>query len=421
MLTDKRILLIVTGGIAAFKCHDLIRRLRERGAAVRCVLTANAARFVTPLSLQALSEDKVYADMFSLTDESEMGHIELSREADLLVVAPATADILAKMAAGLADDLASTVLLATDKVVLAAPAMNVRMWLHAATQANVATLRGRGVLFVGPNEGAMACNEYGPGRLSEPMEIVAAIEAFFTGILPAPEAHAALMQPPEAIILPHRPLLGRRALVTSGPTREAIDPVRYISNHSSGRQGHAIAAALAVLGADVTLVAGPVSRPDPAGVRIVKVDSADQMLSACQAALPVDVAVCAAAVADWKVAKAVNAKLKKVAGAAPPALELVPNPDILATLAADGANRPRLVVGFAAETEDVVANAVAKRARKGCDWIVANDVSLGSDTFGGEKNTVHLVTEAGVEDWPTLPKEAVAGRLAARIAQHLTA
>ncbi len=419
MLTGKRILLIVTGGIAAFKCHDLIRRLRERGAAVRCVMTAAAGRFVTPLSLQALSEDKVYGDMFSLTDESEMGHIELSREADLLVVAPATADILAKMAAGLADDLASTVLLATDKAVLAAPAMNVRMWLHAATQANVATLGGRGVLFVGPNEGPMACNEYGPGRMSEPLEIVAAIEGFFAGTLP--DSQLALPQPPEAIPLSHRPLLGRRALVTSGPTREAIDPVRYISNHSSGRQGHAIAAALAALGAEVTLVAGPVSRPDPAGVRIVKVDSADQMLSACQAALPVDVAVCAAAVADWKVAKAGNAKLKKVPGAAPPALKLVPNPDILATLAAGGASRPQLVVGFAAETEDVVTNAVSKRTRKGCDWIVANDVSLGSDTFGGEKNTVHLVTEEGVEAWPTLSKDAVATRLAARIAQHLTA
>jgi len=421
MLTGKRILLIVTGGIAAFKCHDLIRRLRERGAAVRCVMTQAAGRFVTPLSLQALSEDKVYADMFSLTDESEMGHIELSREADLLVVAPATADILAKMAAGLADDLASTVLLATDKAVLAAPAMNVRMWLHAATQANVATLHGRGVLFVGPNEGAMACNEYGPGRMSEPLEIVAAIEGFFTGILPAPDPRTALLQPPEAISLPHRPLLGRRALVTSGPTREAIDPVRYISNHSSGRQGHAIAAALAALGADVTLVTGPVSRADPAAVRVVKVDSAEQMLGACQAALPVDVAVCAAAVADWKVARMVNSKLKKTPGAAPPSLELVPNPDILATLAAVGADRPRLVVGFAAETEDVVANAVAKRTRKGCDWIVANDVSLGTDTFGGEENTVHLVTEEGVEAWPTLSKDAVAARLAARVAQHLGA
>lgn len=418
MLSGKRILLIVTGGIAAFKCHDLIRRLRERGASVRCVMTEAAGRFVTPLSLQALSEDRVYADMFSLTDESEMGHIELSRDADLLVVAPATANILAKMAAGLADDLASTVLLATDKAVLAAPAMNVRMWLHAATQANVATLHGRGVLFVGPNEGAMACNEFGPGRMSEPLEIVAAIEGFFTGRLPAPDARVALPQPPEAISLPHRPLLGRRALVTSGPTREAIDPVRYISNHSSGRQGHAIAAALAALGADVTLVSGPVSQPDPAGVRVVKVDSADQMLAASQAALPADIAVCAAAVADWKVAKAVGAKIKKTPGAPPPAIALVPNPDILATLAAPGSGRPRLVIGFAAETEDVVANAIAKRTRKGCDWIVANDVSPGTGTFGGDKNTVHLITGDGAEAWPTQSKDAVAARLAARIAQH---
>jgi phosphopantothenoylcysteine decarboxylase/phosphopantothenate--cysteine ligase len=418
MLTGKRILLIVSGGIAAFKCHDLIRRLRGRGASVRCVMTEAAAKFVTPLSLQALSEDKVYTDMFSLTDESEMGHIELSRQADLLVVAPATADILARMAAGLADDLASTVLLATDKAVLAAPAMNVRMWLHAATQANVASLRDRGVLFVGPNEGAMACNEYGPGRMSEPLEIVAAIEGFFTGMLPAPAA-AALQRPAAAIHLPHRPLQGRRALVTSGPTREAIDPVRYISNHSSGRQGHAIAAALAALGADVTLVRGPVSQPDPDGVHVVKVESADQMLDACRAALPVDAAVCAAAVADWRVATVVNAKLKKSPGAPPPRLDLVPNPDILATLAAPGAHRPRLVVGFAAETENVVDNAVAKRIRKGCDWIVANDVSTGTGTFGGEKNTVHLVTGQGVEDWPTESKDVVAARLAERIAAYL--
>jgi phosphopantothenoylcysteine decarboxylase/phosphopantothenate--cysteine ligase len=419
MLTGKRILLIITGGIAAFKCHDLIRRLRERGAAVRCVMTEAAGRFVTPLSLQALSEDKVYADMFSLTDESEMGHIELSREADLLVVAPATADILAKMAAGLADDLASTVLLATDKAVLAAPAMNVRMWLHAATQANVATLRSRGVLFIGPNDGAMACNEFGPGRMSEPMEIVAAIETFFMGKLLPPDAREALPEPPEAISLPHRPLLGRRALVTSGPTREAIDPVRYISNHSSGRQGHAVAAALAALGADVTLVAGPVTQPDPMGVRVVRVDSADQMLDACRAALPVDVAVCAAAVADWKVAKVIASKLKKTPGAPPPALELVPNPDILATLSAPGPDRPHLVIGFAAETEDLVANAVAKRARKGCDWMVANDVSPAQGTFGGEQNTVHLVTADGVEAWPRQSKTAVAARLAARIARQL--
>lgn len=397
MLHGKRILLIVAGGIAAFKSLDLIRRLRERGASVRCVLTEAGAKFVTPLSLQALTEDKVYGDMFSLTDESEMGHIQLSRDADLLVVAPATANILARMAAGMADDLAATVLLATDKPVLAAPAMNVRMWTHAATVANVETLKKRGITFVGPNEGAMACNEFGPGRMSEPLEIVAAIEALLTS---------------------EKPLAGRRALVTSGPTREALDPVRYISNHSSGKQGHAIAHALAQLGADVTLVSGPVVVPDPAGVRIVRVDSADQMLAACLAAGAVDVAVCAAAVADWKAAKPATAKIKKKAGAQPPALELAPNPDILATLSKPGPKRPALVVGFAAETEDVVANAVEKRTRKGCDWIVANDVSPAKGTFGGERNTVHLISAKGVEDWPTLAKEEVALRLAGRIALH---
>lgn len=402
MLHGKRILLIVAGGIAAFKALELIRRLRERGASVRCVLTDAGARFVTPLSLQALSEDKVYGDMFSLTDESEMGHIQLSRDADLLVVAPATANILARMAGGLADDLAATVLLATDKPVLAAPAMNVRMWTHAATVANVETLRKRGVTFVGPNDGAMACNEHGPGRMSEPEEIVAAIEAML-----------ARERPPL-----DKPLVGKRALVTSGPTREALDPVRYISNHSSGKQGHAIAAALAELGADVTLVSGPVSVPDPRGVNVVRIESADQMLAACLAAGSTDVAVCAAAVADWKAAKPAAGKIKKKAGAAPPALELAPNPDILATLAKRGPRRPALVVGFAAETEDVVANAIDKRARKGCDWIVANDVSPATGTFGGDRNTVHLVTPRGVESWPPLGKTDVAARLAARVALH---
>jgi len=426
MLTGKRILLILSGGIAAFKCHDLIRRLRERGASVRCVMTPAATKFVTALSLQALSEDKVYSDLFSLTDESEMGHIELSREADLLVVAPASANILARMAQGLADDLATTVLLATDKAVLVAPAMNVRMWLHPATQANVETLRARGVAFIGPNEGAMACNEYGPGRMSEPLEIVAAIEAYFMGRLPASEPPSLISGPsvirmaPETMggAIAHRPLVGRRAIVTSGPTREAIDPVRYISNHSSGKQGHAIAGALAALGAEVTLVTGPVSVADPAGVKIVRVDSADDMLAACRAALPADIAICAAAVADWKVRNAAHGKLKKVPGAAPPALELVPNPDILATLSASGPQRPALVVGFAAETENVVANALAKRERKGCDWIVANDVSPATGTFGGDRNTVHLVTISGVEAWPTLAKDAVAEELARRVVRH---
>ena len=398
MLQGKRILLIVAGGIAAFKALELIRRLRERGAAVRCILTEAGTRFVTPLSLQALSEDRVYTDMFSLTDESETGHIQLSRDADLLVVVPATANILARMAGGLADDLAATVLLATDKPVLAAPAMNVRMWTHAATVANVETLKKRGVTFIGPNDGAMACNEHGPGRMSEPAEIAAAIESMLAA---------------------NRPLAGKRALVTSGPTREAIDPVRYISNHSSGKQGHAIAAALARLGAEVTLVSGPVAVADPPEVRVVRVDSADQMLAACLAAGRVDVAVCAAAVADWKVTRTAGAKIKKKAGALPPALELAANPDILATLSKPGAKRPALVVGFAAETEDLVANAIAKRGRKGCDWIVANDVSPAIGTFGGERNTVHLVSAAGVENWPTLTKDEVAGRLAARMALHL--
>ena len=398
MLHGKRILLIVAGGIAAFKSLELIRRLRERGAAVRCVVTEAGAKFVTPLSLQALSEDRVYTDMFSLTDENEMGHIQLSRDADLLVVAPATANILARMAGGMADDLAATVLLATDKPVLAAPAMNVRMWTHAATVANVETLKKRGVTFVGPNDGAMACNEHGPGRMSEPAEIVAAVEALLTK---------------------EQPLAGKRALVTSGPTREAIDPVRYISNHSSGKQGHAIAAALSRLGAEVTLVSGPVMVADPPSVRTVHVDSADQMLAACLAAGTIDVAVCAAAVADWKVARASGAKIKKKPGAPPPTLDLAPNPDILATLSQPGAGRPALVVGFAAETENLVANAIDKRKRKGCDWIVANDVSPATGTFGGERNTVHLISATGIEDWPTLAKDEVAGRLAARIALHL--
>ena len=398
MLKGKRILLVVAGGIAAFKALELVRRLRERGAAVRCVLTEAGAKFVTPLSLQALSEDRVYGDMFSLTDESEMGHIQLSRDADLLVVVPATADLLARMAAGLADDLASTVLLATDKPVLVAPAMNVRMWTHAATVANVATLRQRGIHFVGPTEGAMACNEFGPGRMSEAVEIADAIER--------------LLVPAE------RPLAGRRAVVTSGPTREAIDPVRYISNHSSGKQGHAIAAALSALGAEVTLVSGPVAIANPPGVKTVAVESADQMLAACLQAGRVDIAVCAAAVADWKVARPTGTKIKKTPGAPPPGLELTPNPDILATLSRAGADRPALVVGFAAETEAVVANAVDKRQRKGCDWIVANDVSPATGTFGGDRNTVHLVSAAGVENWPTLAKDEVARRLAGRIARH---
>jgi phosphopantothenoylcysteine decarboxylase / phosphopantothenate---cysteine ligase len=398
MMQGKRLLLIVSGGIAAYKALELIRLLRGRGCAVTCVLTKAGTQFVTPLSLQALSESKVYSDLFSLTDESEMGHIQLSRSADLVVVAPASADILAKMAAGLAGDLASTLLLATDKPVLVAPAMNVRMWQHAATQANMALLAARGVHVVGPDEGAMACNEYGPGRLAEPPMILAAIEA---------------------LLAPTGPLAGRHALVTSGPTHEPIDPVRYIANRSSGRQGHAIAASLAALGARVTLVSGPVSVPDPIGVAVQRVESARQMLDACQAALPADVAVFAAAVADWHVAMAAAGKIKKQPGAAPPALELVANPDILATIAKDGPQRPRLIVGFAAETDDLMANALAKRTRKNADWIVANDVSPATGIMGGEENAVHLITADGVEDWPRLAKQEVARRLAARIAAAL--
>jgi phosphopantothenoylcysteine decarboxylase/phosphopantothenate--cysteine ligase len=398
MLAGKRILLIVSGGIAAYKSLDLIRRARERGAAVRCVLTVGGAQFVTPLSLAALAEDKVYTDLFSLTDESEMGHIRLSREADLVVVAPASADILAKLAQGLADDLASTLLLATDKPVLVAPAMNHRMWHHAATQANIALLERRGVRRVGPTEGAMACNEFGVGRMAEPADILAAIESHFAA---------------------GAPLAGRRALVTSGPTWEAIDPVRFIANRSSGRQGHAIAAALARKGAATILVSGPTAEPDPAGVEVRRVESAAEMLAACTAALPVDVAVCAAAVADWRPATPAMQKLKKDAGA--PRIELMRNPDILACLAEAGNRRPRLVIGFAAETENLVDNARRKLAAKGCDWIIANDVGAGTGTFGGSSNTVHLVSDGGVEDWPTLTKDEVAERLAERIAARLEA
>ena len=397
-LAGKRVLLIVPGGIAAFKIPEMIRLLRRRDCGVTCVLTRSGAEFVTPLTLQALTETKVYSDLFSLTDENEMGHIELSRSADLVVVAPATANILAKMAAGIGDDLATTLLLATDKLVLAAPAMNVRMWLHAATQANMALLASRGIQVVGPDEGAMACNEYGPGRMAEPPAIVAAIE----GLLATAGS-----------------LAGRHAIVTSGPTHEPIDPVRYIANRSSGRQGHAIAAALAALGARVTLVSGPVGVPDPPGVTVRRIESAQQMLAACQAALPAEIAVCAAAVADWRVASAAGGKIKKVPGGAPPTLALVPNPDILATLSAPGPRRPALVVGFAAETDDLLANAQAKRVRKGCDWIVANDVSPATGIMGGAENTVHLITAEGVEDWPRLAKDEVARRLAARIAATL--
>jgi len=390
-LQGRRILLIIAGGIAAYKSLDLIRRLRDRGAAVRVVMTAAAQRFVTPLSAASLSAQPVHTDLFSLTEESEMGHLRLAGEADLVVVAPASADLLAKMAAGLADDLASTALLATDKPILIAPAMNTRMWANAATRANLAVLESRGVARIGPNPGPLAEGESGPGRMAEPLEIAAAVEQMLGG----------------------GALKGRRALVTSGPTHEAIDPVRYIANRSSGKQGHAIAAALARLGAETVLVSGPTAEPDPPGVRVVHVESARDMLAECEKALPADIAVCAAAVADWR-AETAPQKLKKKNGA-PPALKLVENPDILASLSKPGNRRPRLVIGFAAETEKVVAHARDKRARKGCDWILANDVSAASGTFGGDANTIHLVDEGGVEDWPPLPKRAVAERLTQRI------
>jgi phosphopantothenoylcysteine decarboxylase/phosphopantothenate--cysteine ligase len=390
----KRVLLIVGGGIAAYKSCELVRLLRKRGHAVRCVLTEGASHFVTPMTLAALSEDRVYTSLWDLKDEHEMGHIQLSRQADLVVVAPATADLLARMAGGHADDLATTLLLATDKPVLAAPAMNVRMWLHPATRRNVDRLRADGVRVLEPDEGAMACGEWGPGRLPEPDVIADAVER--------------MLSPTD------RPLAGRHALVTAGPTHEPIDPVRYIANRSSGRQGFAIAGALAALGARVTLVAGPVALPTPAGVDRVDIETAREMADATARALPADVAVMVAAVADWRVESSSDQKVKK--GEAAPALRLVENPDILATVAR-GERRPRLVVGFAAETERVVEHGGAKRARKGADWIVANDVS--GDVMGGDSNAVHLITPDGVEEWPRTGKAEVAERLALRIAAAL--
>jgi phosphopantothenoylcysteine decarboxylase/phosphopantothenate--cysteine ligase len=400
MLAGKRILLVISGGIAAYKSLELIRRLRERGAGVRAILTEGGAQFVTPLSVAALTGEKVYQDLFSLTDEAEMGHIELSRSADLIVVAPASADLLAKMTHGRADDLASTALLATDTEVLAAPAMNLRMWLHPATQANLETLKARGIRFVGPDEGDMACGEYGPGRMAEPAAILDAVEDYF--------GHDAR-------------LAGRKALVTSGPTYEPIDPVRYLANRSSGKQGHAIAQALSRLGAATTLVSGPTRLDDPAGVEVVHVETAEEMLAACKQALPADVAVCAAAVADWKAAEQAQQKLKKQDGQDAPGIALTPNPDILASLSAAGNERPALVIGFAAETEKLIEHASEKRARKGCDWILANDVSKETGTFGGADNLVHLVVDSGSEAWPKMTKQQVAERLAARIADHFAA
>jgi len=402
-LSGKRILLIIGGGIAAYKSLDLIRRLRERGASVRCVMTAAATEFVTPLSVGALTADHVFTELFDRQDEHDVGHIRLSREADLIVVAPATADLMAKLASGLANDLASTVLLATDKKVLLAPAMNPKMWSHAATRRNHAQLEKDGIVFVGPNSGEMAeRGEVGAGRMAEPLEIVAAVEALLDS------------RP--------KPLAGKKIIVTSGPTHEPIDPVRYIANRSSGKQGHAIAAALAALGADVRLVSGPVTIPDPAGVKAVHVERAEEMRDAVEQLLPADAAIFVAAVADWRTADAAGQKIKKVAGKGPPSLKMVENPDILATVG-HHKQRPYLVVGFAAETQEVLKNAEAKLKKKGADFIVANDVSPAGTSkggvMGGDRNRVKIVSKADVEEWPEMGKDEVARRLADLIADKL--
>jgi phosphopantothenoylcysteine decarboxylase/phosphopantothenate--cysteine ligase len=397
----KRVLLIIGGGIAAYKSLDLIRRLKERGIAVRCILTKAAEQFVTPLSASALVGERIFTDLFDLAGEFDVGHIRLARETDLIVVAPATADLMAKMAGGHADDLATAALLATTAKIILAPAMNSRMWANKSTQRNLAQLIADGVALVGPNEGEMAeANERGLGRMAEPLEIAAAVEKLLSTETT-------------------RPLQGQRVLITSGPTHEPIDPVRYIANRSSGKQGHAIAAAAAAAGADVTLVSGPVNVPDPPGVKVIKVETAREMLQAVERALPADVAIFAAAVADWRVANAGEQKLKKRSGNPTPELSLVENPDILATIANRKAQRPKLVIGFAAETENLAANAKAKLASKGCDWILANDVSPQSGVMGGDRNTITLVRASGVEAWPPQSKDEVASRLVARIADSL--
>ncbi len=408
MTEQNRVLLIVSGGIAACKCPELIRLLKRRGFEVRCILTRGGARFITPMTLAALSGDKVYEDLFSLTDESEMGHIRLTRQAGLVLVAPATANIMARMANGIADDLATTALLAAKVPIMAAPAMNVAMWEHPATRDNIETLKRRGVRLVGPTEGEMACGEWGMGRMAEPPDIAEAVEDLLLG---GGGKMSAMKK-----------LKGRRALVTSGPTLEAIDPVRYIANRSSGKQGHAIAAAIAGQGADTTLVSGPTRQPDPERVKVVHVETAVEMLAACERELPVDIAVCAAAVSDWRAAKPSAQKIKKTGKKSTASLALIENPDILGSLCAAGERRPRLVVGFAAETEKVIENAAAKRKTKGCDWIVANDVSKGSGVsgvMGADTNTVHLITSDGAESWPEMTKAEVGLKLAVRIADAL--
>ena len=398
MLREKRILLVVTGGIAAFKSLDLVRQIRSAGGNVRAILTQSATEFVTPLSLQALTEDKVYSDIFSLTDESEMGHIQLSRKADLIVVAPATANFMAKMRAGISDDLASTVVLATDKPIIVAPAMNVRMWDKVATQENISVLKDRGIQFVGPNDGEMACGEYGLGRMSEPSEIINAIQL---------------------VLRPNRPLRGKTALVTAGPTWEPIDPVRFIANRSSGKQGYAIAEELAAAGAETTLVTGPTNLTRPRGMRVLEIETADEMLTRCIECLPANIAVCSAAVADWKVADKSNQKIKKRSKTGQEAIRLKQNPDILKTISNAGNNRPDLVIGFAAETEDILSNGIRKLKEKSCDWILANDVGAGTQTFGGDSNTIHFISKDEPETWPVMKKSEVAQHLTKKIIDQI--
>ena len=398
MLREKRILLVVTGGIAAFKSLDLVRQIRSAGGKVRTILTQSASEFVTPLSLQALTEDKVYSDIFSLTDESEMGHIQLSRKADLIVVAPATANFMAKMRAGISDDLASTVVLATDKPIIVAPAMNVRMWDKAATQENISVLKDRGIQFVGPNDGEMACGEYGLGRMSEPSEIIDAIQL---------------------ALRPNRPLHGKSALVTAGPTWEPIDPVRFIANRSSGKQGYAIAEELAAAGAETTLVTGPTNLTRPRGVRVLEIETADEMLARCIECLPANIAVCSAAVADWKVADKSDQKIKKRSRTGQEAIRLKQNPDILKMISNAGNNRPDLVIGFAAETEDILSNGIRKLKEKSCDWILANDVGAGTQTFGGDSNAIHFISKGEPEAWPVMKKREVAHNLVKKIIDQI--
>jgi phosphopantothenoylcysteine decarboxylase/phosphopantothenate--cysteine ligase len=410
-MIEKRVLLIVSGGIAAYKSLELTRLLKKQGIAVRAVMTESATEFVTPLSLGVITEDHVYGAMFDLKEEREIGHIQLSRQADLIVIAPATANILAKAAAGIADDLATTILLATDKPVLAVPAMNVRMWQHAATRRNLAQLRADGMAIMDPDEGEMACGEYGPGRLPEPHAIVERIIAMLGHFASA----QTLASQPDFADIDHRPLYGKRVLVTAGPTHEAIDPVRYIANRSSGRQGFAIAAGAAEMGAEVTLIAGPVHLVTPPGVIRIDIETALEMQAEIDKALPADVAIMVAAVADWRAADVPEQKIKK-AGKAPAPLALTENPDILATLAKHK-QRPKLLIGFAAETEKIVEHAAAKLAKKGCDWIVANDVS--GDVMGGENNAFHIVTKDGVESWPDSPKDVIARKLMEKVADEI--